>query len=269
MPDVSKIGTVETANISKVGTVDYDSSTMSSVLGADVPDGGGGDGGGGDGGGGGGGTAAAGYYPATWDANNALFTADGGTSLKTFDIDFSSSDYANGTIVGETVEIYFMYTTKISNQGWQGDPQLYRYDITGTNGSNLLNPNNYSGYVNWRQASSNQSVGYSESNRYQYQLDSGSYKVSGLTFSLNFQTSTSSYGKWVRRSSGGTPSGSTGVSASGYVYYEASSTGYALNQIKATFIRHNSFTATSDTMRFQWYNYGSQIGSLNVGIRVI
>ena len=115
MPDVSKIGTVATGNISKVGTVTYDSDTISHVLGVDVPDSGGGD----DGGGGGGGTAAAGYYPTTWDASNALFTADGGTSLKTFDIDFSSSDYANATIVGETVEIYFMYTTKTHSQGWR------------------------------------------------------------------------------------------------------------------------------------------------------
>tara|TARA_B100000902_G_scaffold386581_1_gene429437 strand:- start:1100 stop:1888 length:789 start_codon:yes stop_codon:yes gene_type:complete len=262
MPDISKIGTVATADISKVGTVTYDSDTISNVLGVDVPDSGGG---GDDGGGGGGSTASAGYYPTTWDASNSLFTSDGGTSLKTYDVDFSSSDYANGSIVGETVEIYFMYTTQIHYQGWRGDPQLYRYDLTGTDGSNLLKPNQY--YSNWRQASNNpRSV---SSDRYRYQMDSGSYKVSGLTFSLNFQTSTSQYGKWVRKSSGGTGSSGTGVSATGYVYYEASSSGYASNQIKASFIRHNSFTATSDSMRFQWYNYGAQIGALNVGIRVL
>ena len=263
MPDISKIGTVATGNISKVGTVTYDSDTISHVLGVDVPD----SGDGGDGGdeGGGGSTAAAGYYPATWSSSNALFTGNGGTSLKTYDIDFSSSDYANGSIVGETVEVYFMYTTKQSSQGWRGDPQLYRYDLTGTDGSNLLNPNN--NYSDWRQTSSNPvSVGTS---RYQYQMDSGSYKVSALTFSQSLQTSTSAYGKWVRKSSGGTGSSGTGVSASGYFYYEASSSGYDRFGIKASFLRHESFTATSDSMRFQWYNYGSQIGSLNVGIRVV
>ena len=167
--------------------------------------------------------------------------------------------------MGEGVEIYFMYTTKQHSQGWRGDPQLYRYDITGTDGSNLLNPN--SNYSDWRQASVNpQQVGI---NRYQYQMDTGSYKVSGLLFSLNLQTSTSSYGKWVRRSSGGTGSSGTGVSANGYFYYEASSSGYNRYAIKASFLRHESFTATSDSMRFQWYNYGAQIGSLNVGIRVV
>ena len=38
MPDISKIGTVATGNISKVGTVTYDSDTISHVLGVDVPD---------------------------------------------------------------------------------------------------------------------------------------------------------------------------------------------------------------------------------------
>ena len=264
MPDISKIGTVATGNISKVGTVTYDSDTISHVLGVDVPDSGdGGDGG--DEGGGGGSTASAGYYPTTWDSSNALFTGNEGTSLQTYDIDFSSSDYANGTIVGETVEIYFMYTTKQHSQGWRGDPQLYRYDLTGTDGSNLLNPN--STYNDWRQASINpQQIGLT---RYQYQPDSGTYKVSDLTFSVNIQTSTSAYGKWIRRSSGGTGSSGTGVSASGYLYYEASSSGYNRYAIKASFLRHNSFTATSNSMRFQWYAYGAQIGSLNVAIRVV
>ena len=112
MPDISKIGTVATGNISKVGTVTYNDTTISSVLGADVPSSG--EEGGGGGGGGG---AAAGYYPTTWDANNALFTGNGSTSLKTYDIDFSSSDYVNATIVGETVEIYFMYTTMATSNG--------------------------------------------------------------------------------------------------------------------------------------------------------
>jgi len=267
MPDVSKIGTVETANISKVGTVDYDSSTMSSVLGADVPDGGGGDGGGGDGGGGGGGTAAAGYYPATWDANNALFTADGGTTLKTYDVDFSSSDYANGTIVGEDVEIYFMYVTVAASNGWQGDPQLYRYDLTGTDGSNLRNPYTY-GYSDWRDLSSNITI--PTNSRYRYQMDSGTYKVSGLSVtSIIGSNNYSGRGHFIRLSSGGTASGSTGVSASGYIYYEATSQGYSNSSLRMQILKHVSFTATSDTIRFQWYNYGSRIGSLNVGIRVL
>ena len=264
MPDISKIGTVATGNISKVGTVTYNDTTISSVLGADVPSSGGGGGGEDPGGGGGGGTAAAGYYPTTWDANNALFTGNGSTSIKTYDIDFSSSDYANATIVGETVEIYFMYTTKANSSGWRGDPQLYRYDLTGITGQNYRNPYTY--VSNWKQLNSNITV-YSD--RYRYQLDTGSFKVSGLTFGTNIQSSTSSYGKWVYKSYGGTPSSNTGVSASGYIYYEASSTGYNSSNIKASFLKHQAFTATSDSMRFRWYNYGQYIGSLNIGIRVL
>ena len=105
-------------------------------------------------------------------------------------------------------------------------------------------------------------------------MDTGSYKVSALNIgsSLNTSPYTSAYwGTWHAVSSGGTPSSSTGVSASGFIYYEATGTGTGHNSssIRATFLKHTSFTATSDSMRFQWYNYGQYIGSLSIGIRVV
>ena len=51
MPDIAKIGTVATGNISKIGTLTYSDENISHVLGVDMPaDGEGGDEGGGGGG---------------------------------------------------------------------------------------------------------------------------------------------------------------------------------------------------------------------------
>ena len=46
MPDIAKIGTVATGNISKIGTLTYSDENIASVLGVDMPadgEGGGGD----------------------------------------------------------------------------------------------------------------------------------------------------------------------------------------------------------------------------------
>ncbi len=243
MPDVSKIGTVETANISKVGTVDYDSSTMSSVLGADVPDGGGGDGGGGDGGGS---TVSVGEYGnAQGAAGNKLFTGNQGTSLLTYTVDLSSSDYANASLTnGNTGHVFLRYE---SGSSYRQDPQLYRIDF---DDGGWVKPAQYStgtwGYSNWRTTYRTTNQAYNHSSSWNTVL-----------------SGTNPTGRWWRDTSG-TGSGGTGVSKDYHIYYEGSNSGY----YKDVYLRSPEFTFSTNTIKLEMYGYGSNMGTMYLGIYV-
>ena len=143
MPDISKIGTVATGNISKVGTVTYDSDTISHVLGVDVPD----SGDGGDEGGGGSTVSTGEYGNVQGAAGNKLFTGNQGTSQLEYSVDLSSSDYANGSLTnGNTGHVFLRYE---SGGSYRQDPQLYQIDFDDGGWVKVGSTDSTWGYAQW------------------------------------------------------------------------------------------------------------------------
>lgn len=243
MPDISKIGTVATGNISKVGTVTYNDTTISSVLGADVPSSGGG---GEDPGGGGGATVSTGEYGNVQGAaGNKLFTGNQGSSQKEYTVDLSSSDYANGSLTnGNAGHVFLRYE---SGGSYRQDPQLYQIDFDG------------GGWVTVGQTSGG-TWGYGQW-RTTYRTTNQSYNHSSSWYTVS--SSTGPTGRW-HRDTYSTPSGGTGVSVASHIYYEGSNNGY----YKDVYLRSPEFTFSTNTIKLRMYGYGSNMGTMYLGIYV-
>ena len=244
MPDVSKIGTVNTGDISKVGTVTYDSDTISHILGVDVPDAGGGDGG--DDGGGGGATVSTGEYGNAQGATaNRLFSGNQYSTQKEYTVDLSSGDYANGSLTnGNTGHVFIRYE---SGSGYRNDPQLYQVDFDD------------GGWVKVGQSSGG-TWGYGQW-KTTYRTTNQAYNHSASWSTVNAGTSPT--GKW-HRDTGSTPSGGTGVSKDYHIYYEGSSGSYS----KDVYLRSPEFTFSTNTIKLRLYGYGSNMGKIYLGIYV-
>ena len=241
MPDISKIGTVATGNISKVGTVTYNSDTISHVLGVDVPD----SGDGGDDEGGGGATVSTGEYGNVQGAaGNKLFTGNQGTSQLEYSVDLSSSDYANGSLTnGNTGHVFLRYE---SGGSYRQDPQLYQIDFDDGGWVSVGGSDSTWGYAQWKTT---------------YRTTNQAYNHSSTWITVT--SSTSPTGRW-HRDSYSTPSGGTGVSVASHIYYEGSSSGY----YKDVYLRSPEFTFTTNTIKLKMYGYGSNMGTMYLGIYV-
>ena len=244
MPDIAKIGTVATGNISKIGTLTYSDENISHVLGVDMPADG--EGGGGDDGGGGGATVSTGEYGNVQGAaGNKLFTGNQGTGQLEYSVDLSTSDYANGSLTnGNTGHVFLRYE---SGGSYRQDPQLYQIDFDD------------GGWVKVGQSSGG-TWGYGQW-KTTYRTTNQAYNHSSTWNTVNAGTSPT--GRWHRDTSG-TGSGGTGVSKDYHIYYEGSNNGY----YKDVYLRSPEFTFTTNTIKLRMYGYGSNMGTMYLGIYV-
>jgi hypothetical protein len=239
MPDISKIGTVDSDDIEMVMGIGY-SDRISSVLGVDVPD---------DEGGGGQPSSGAdvGEYGNEQGASaNRLWSGNQNSGQMEFTLDLSSSDYADADLADNNQTIHFFLRYE-SGSGYRNDPQLYQIDFD--NG----------GWV---------TVGASSGGTWGYGQWKTTYRTTNQAYDhdASFSTVTSSTGptgKW-HRDTYSTPSGGTGVSVSSHIYYEGSNNGYS----KDVYLRSPEFTVTTNTVKLRCYGYGSNMGSIYAGIYV-
>ena len=239
MPDISKIGTVDTGDIGSVMGIGY-SDRISSVLGVDVPED---EGGGGEPSGG----ADVGEYGNEQGASaNRLWSGNQGTSQLEFTLDLSSSDYADADLADNDQTIHFFLRYE-SGTSYRNDPQLYQIDFD--NGG-WVKPGQSSGgtwgYGQWKTT---------------YRTTNQAYNHASTWYTVSAGTSPT--GRW-HRDTYGTGSGGTGVSVDYHIYYEGSSGAYS----KDVYLRSPEFTVTTNTVKIRCYGYGSNMGSMYAGIYV-
>lgn len=203
-----------------------------------------------------------GVYPHTRLYANGHIISFGnkGTSLQTVTYDLSSSDYANSSVIGKTGHLLYSFATVSGSSKYRADIQLVSvtvngstYNIGGT-GSGLGN------YANWRRSTGTNNEYY----------NSGDY--SSLSAVSNFGTNsthtTTAYShRWVRKSYGGTTSGSTGVNTSSpYIMFEATAGGssYPMRAILVS----PEVTFTSNSVTIKYYAYGADIANLRGGVEI-
>jgi hypothetical protein len=201
-----------------------------------------------------------GVYPHTrlYANGHIISFGDKGTSLQTVSYDLSSSNYANSSVIGKTGHLLYSFATVSGSNKYRADIQLVSvtvngstYNIGGT-GSGLGN------YSNWRRSTGTNNE-YYNTNDYS-SLSPVSNFGTGST-----HTSTAYSHRWVRKSSGGTISGSTGVNTSSpYIMFEASSGTYPMRAILVS----PEVTFTSNYVTIKYYAYGADIANLRGGVEI-
>ena len=204
-----------------------------------------------------------GVYPHTRLYANGHIISFGnkGTSLQTVTYDLSSSNYANASVIGKTGHLLYSFATLSGTSRFRADIQLVSVTVNGSThniggtGSGLGN------YTNWRRSTGTNNEYY----------NSGDY--SNLSAVSNFgtsntHTSTALSHRWLRKSSGGTSSGSTGVNInSPYIMFEATAGGGSSYPMKAILVSPE-VTFTSNSVTIKYYAYGAHIGNLRGGVEI-
>jgi len=160
-------------------------------------------------------------------------------------------------VIGKTGHLLYSFANVSGSGKYRADIQLVSvtvngstYNIGGT-GSGLGN------YANWRRSTGSNNE-YYNTNGY-----------SSLSAVSNFGTGTThtsiAYShRWVRKSSGGTTSGSTGVNtSSSYIMFEASS-GTSIRAILVS----PEVTFTSNSVTIKYYANGADIANLRGGVEI-
>ena len=160
------------------------------------------------------------------------------TTWETINLDGKLANF-----VGQTGRLVFHYK---SGTSYRGDVQIAGVSVGG-------NTYDFVSYNTWQTTTPSTTNTYTPE---QYNAQTTWYNVG---------TSTSAYGRFIRRS-GGTPSSSTGVATAPpnnlyYLYYESSSSGYGN---KGSWLRSPEITLTSDTLSFYLARYGANMGTLSV-----
>tara|TARA_Y100001958_G_C21246179_1_gene576431 strand:- start:2939 stop:5068 length:2130 start_codon:yes stop_codon:yes gene_type:complete len=203
-----------------------------------------------------------GVYPHTRLYANGHIISFGnkGTSLQTVTYDLSSSNYANSSVIGKTGHLLYSFATVSGSNKYRADIQLVSVTVNGSThniggtGSGLGN------YANWRRSTGTNNEYY----------NSGDY--SSLSAVSNFGTnsthnSTAYSHRWLRKSSGGTTSGSTGVNTSSpYIKFEATAGGSSY-PMKAILVSPE-VTFTSNSVTIKYYAYGADIANLRGGVEI-
>lgn len=168
-----------------------------------------------------------------------MFSGNQGTGQVTVsNIDLSTAAYAGGSIIGNTGHIYLRYE---SGTSFRNDPQVKRIIY---NTSSAFK--SFSGGVSGIQTT--------------YRTTNSTYSHSA-SFS-QITSGTSPAGRWYQLN-GTPPSGGTGVNADA-LYYEGSSGAYS----KDVYLRFPEITFSSNTITFEGYGYGSNMGTLYLGIYI-
>ena len=133
-------------------------------------------------------------------ANNILWAGNQGTGLETDTVDISGANWCGSSVIGHTGHIYYRIK---SGSAYRQDAQIYQVNYHNYGYSNVGATSGTYGYANWKGTRSTTNETYDHLTGW-YTIASGS-----------------SAGRW-NRDTGGTPSGSTGVSLSEDIYYEGS-----------------------------------------------
>jgi hypothetical protein len=177
-----------------------------------------------------------------------LFSGNQGTSLLQYTKDLSNfgTNSTGDSLIGKTVHIYLRY---VSGSSFRNDPQLFKITLNGIEHSPGLIFGPLS-YTNWHTT---------------YRTTNTSYNHNSTWYSVT--SSTSPTGKW-HRDTYSTPSGSTGVNvySTGAIYYEGSGTGGANKDV---YLRSPPIELTSDEVILKMYGYGSNIGSMHMGVYIL
>tara|TARA_B100000780_G_scaffold273017_1_gene236011 strand:+ start:979 stop:2307 length:1329 start_codon:yes stop_codon:yes gene_type:complete len=176
-----------------------------------------------------------------------LFSGNQGTSLRTYTKDLSNfgTNSTGDSLIGKKVHIYLRY---VSGNGFRNDPQLFKITLNGIEHSPGLIAGPLS-YTNWHTT---------------YRTTNTSYNHNSTWLSVT--SSTSPTGRW-HRDTFSTPSGRTGVNvgSTGAIYYEGSSGGYN----KDVYLRSPPIELTSGEVILKMYGYGSNIGTMHMGVYIL
>ena len=198
----------------------------------------------------------------------ALFTGPGGTTLHTYNIDLSSSDYANGTLTGGYPGAYLIFAYKNGSSGpnsFKGDLQVTEFDVNGTT-EDFAPPYPHAPTQKWFTSTASPSSS----------TPLPATPANAVTAYNNIKSSMSGIPgtpggtptRWNYRFSGGTPSSSTGVSdPTGYIYAETS--GGGTNKWCITRLQIPNGTWSSNDVSVDVYRHGVNIGSLFVGVELL
>ena len=174
------------------------------------------------------------------DSNTQMFSGNQGTGLVSVSgIDLSSADYVGSSIIGKTGHIYFRYE---SGTSFRNDPQVRRINYNSTERFSSFSTAGVTGI------------------KTTYRTTNSTYDHSA-TFS-QITSGTSPAGRWYQLN-GTPPSGGTGVNADA-LYYEGSSGAYS----KDVYLRFPEITFSANTIDFQGYGYGSNMGTLFLGVYI-
>jgi|TARA_R110002051_G_scaffold177353_1_gene247221 hypothetical protein len=171
-----------------------------------------------------------------------LWTGNQGTGKETDSEDISAAKYCGSSVIGQTGHIYYRIK---SGTAFRQDAQIYRIDY-GTLGV-WLNPWLASQvYSTWRTTRITTNAVYNHASTW-HTLAAGTVS-----------------GRW-NRDTGGTPSGGTGIDLSYHCYYEGSgSDAYT----KDVYLRSPEITFTTNTIKTESYGYGSNMGTLYMGVYI-
>ena len=176
---------------------------------------------------------------------STVFAGNQGTGLVTHTSDLSNSYICGSSVIGQTGHIFLRLE---SGTSFRQDAQLYKYNFGASNGGEVIIGKNSSVYTTWDTTSATTNEAYNQSSTW-YALPS---------------SNSSTAGRW-NRDTLGTPSSSTGVSVASHVYYEGSgSSAYS----KDVYLRSPEITFGTDTIILKCYGYGSNMGTLYMGVYI-
>ena len=171
------------------------------------------------------------------NSNTQMFSGNQGTGLVSVNgIDLSSADYAGSSIIGKTGHIYFRFE---SGTSFRSDAQVRRINYNSTERFSSFAT---AGLTGIQTTSATTNTAYDHS----------------ATF-IDVATATTN-ARWNHRN-GTPPSSQTGVNAD-TIYYESSSNG----SNKDVYLRFPEITFSANTIDFSGYGYGSNMGTLFLGI---
>ena len=205
-----------------------------------------------------------GVYPSTnlYTGGHLISSGNKGTSLQTVTYDLSSSSYANASVIGKSGHLLYNYSTASGSNKYRADIQILSVNVNGvtyTIGGSAKS--GLASYGSWRRSTGNNNQTYT----------SGGYSsLSSISnFGTNTTHTTTAYShRWVRKTSGNTSSGSTGVNtSSSHIMFEATNGGssYPLKGILVS----PQVTFTSNSVTIKFYAYGADIGNLRGGVEII
>jgi|TARA_B100001094_G_C18048215_1_gene728610 hypothetical protein len=170
-------------------------------------------------------------------SNTEMFSGNQGTGLVSVNgIDLSSADYVGSSIIGKTGHIYFRFE---SGTSFRSDAQVRRINY---NSNQRFSSFATAGVTGIQTTSLTTNAAYDHS----------------ATF-INVATATTA-GRWNHLN--GTP-GSSGTGVNGdTIYYESSGAG----SNKDVYLRFPEITFSANTIDFSGYGYGSNMGTLFLGV---
>jgi hypothetical protein len=172
-------------------------------------------------------------------SSTQMFSGDQGTGLVTVSgIDLSAAAYAGASIIGNTGHIFFRFE---SGTSFRSDAQVRRINYNSTERWSSFAT---AGFTGIQTTSLTTNTAYDHS----------------ATF-IDIATATTA-GRWNHRN-GTPPSSGTGVNGD-TIYYESSGAGAS----KDVYLRFPEITFSSNTIDFTGYGYGSNMGTLFLGIYI-